>query len=339
MLTPPLNRALERPGPLAESSAKLIPPGAGQRPPAPPVYRPMPGTTQAKPSAVLIVGQRPPAPPVYRPQAPSVQGKVGSGSVPAAKDWPASARFGVPPAIHPAVIQRNGDDDNDDDFTIPRAYRRPDAPTLGDWIRPVVHAHQREQTRIARLGRREDRREKRRTFLSVIHQRYDFHDLTPATPVLDSANLPRPTQPRPTQPLPSAAIPAAVPVTAIAALPAPPAPLPVPPAALPAALPAPPAGTPYQRLSNICNEHFLLKHTAKDKAGAVASGQYYGGTVTVISRNPTNVAALEAVVGRRRAIVLVTGWVVRNGLCSSSSGPMKVAVFGPAPFDHLDFST
>jgi hypothetical protein len=145
--------------------------------------------------------------------------------------------------------------------------------------------------------------------------------------VLDSANLARP--PLPT--VPSAAIPAAiaaVPVAAIAALPAP-----------PVALPAPPAGTPYQRLSNICNEHFLLKHTAKDKAGAVASGKYYGGTVTVISRNPTNVAALEAVVGRTRAIVLVTGWVVRNGQCGSSSGPMKVAVFGPAPFDHLDFST
>jgi hypothetical protein len=335
MLTSPLNRALGRPGPLAGSSAKPIPPGAGQRPHAPPVYRPMPGTTQAKPSAVLIAGQRPPAPPVYRPQAPSVQGKVGSGSVPAAKDWPASARFGVPPAIHPAVIQRNGDDENDDDFTIPRAYRRPDAPTLGDWIRPVVHAHQREQTRIARLGRRE----KRRVFLSVVHQRYDFHDLTSATPVLDSANLARPALSPVVhaRPLPSTAIPAAVPVTASAALPAT---LPVPRATLPAtraALPAPPAGTPYQRLSRICNQYFLDKHTAKDKAGAVASGAQYGGTVTVISRNPSNVAALEAVAGKAKPVVLLTGWVVRNGKCSSSSGPMKVAVFGPR-FWHLDFS-
>jgi hypothetical protein len=309
MLTSPLNRALGRP--LAGSSAKPIPPGAGQRPPVPPVYR---------------------------PQAPSVQGKVGSGSVPAAKNWPASARFGVPPAIHPAVIQRNGDDD-DDDFTIPQAYRRPDPPTLGDWIRPVVHAHQREQTRIARLGRREERREKRRAFLSVVHQRYDFHDLTPAAPVLDSAKWTRPALSPVVhaRPLPSAATLAAVPVTASAALPIPRATLPVPRAALPAALPAPPAGTPYQRLSRICSQHFLEKHTAKDKAGAVASGEYYGGTVTVISRNPSNVAALEAVAGKAKAVVLLTGWVVRKGQCSSSSGQMRVAVFGPI-FWHLDFS-
>jgi hypothetical protein len=103
---------------------------------------------------------------------------------------------------------------------------------------------------------------------------------------------------------------------------------------VPAALPA---GTPLQRLQNICTQYFIDKHTAKDKVRAEASGLYYGGTVTVISRTATNVAALEAVVRQGKPVVRLTGWVVRNGRCDPSS-LMRVAVFGPAPFWHLDFS-
>jgi hypothetical protein len=289
----------------------------------------MSGTSQAKPFAALIASQRAPAPPVYRPQTPTAQGKVSNGSVPGANDRPASARFEVPQAIRPEVIQRM--EEEDDFFWIPKKYYRPKAPTLGDWIIPALRPYKRKERLDAKSRAGIDRRQR-------LDNRYNFHDLTPATPVLDNARWDR-------GPLPSMH-PAPLPAAAAAAAPVAIAPVPVvPPVVAAAPVGAPPAvapvGTPFQRLEAICNRHFLNKHTANKKANAEANGTYYGGTVTVIAQNATNAAALEAAAGTARTVLHLTGWkVIRGHSQNDKSTDMKVAVFWSHAegFYHLDFS-
>jgi len=212
-------------------------------------------------------------------------------------------------------------------FWIPRKYYPPKAPTLGDWLTPALAPYQRRERQIARsragMVRAQERREQSA-------KRYSFHDLTAASPVLDSVTAPRPPLGVPVWAPAVAVAPPVVAVPVVAA--------PVTPPAAAAAVVAAPVGTPDQRFAAMCNRNFWDKHTATSKQGAQRKAESYRGTVTVINRNATNATTLENTRGVARPVVSVTGWKFVNGVFKAS-GQLRVGIFrGTNGFDHLDFT-
>lgn len=297
-------------------------PIAIQRASAPPVYRPMTGISQRKPASVPTAGPRAPAPPVWRLPVSAAQGKLG-----------VSAAMNRQPVRNP-VVQRMEDLEEpevEEHFWIPRKYHRPKAPTLGDWLTPALAPYQRRERQIARsragMVRAQERREQRA-------KRYNFHDLTAASPVLHSVTAPRPPLGIPVwAPAVAAAPPVVVAPVAVPVVAAP-----VAPPAAAAAVVAAPVGTPDQRFAAMCNGNFWDKHTATSKQGAQRKANSYGGTVTVINRNATNATTLENTGRASRPVVTVTGWKFVNGVFKAS-GQLRVGIFrGTNGFDHLDFT-
>ncbi len=289
-----------------------------QRASAPPVYRPMTAISQRKPAFVPTAGQRAPAPPVWRLPVSAAQGKLD-----------VSAAMNRQPIRNP-VVQRMEDLEEpevEEHFWIPRKYHRPKAPTLGDWLTPALAPYQRRERQIAKsragMVRAQERREQSA-------KRYNFHDLTAASPVLDSVTAPRPPLGIPVWAPAVAVAPPVVAVPVVAA--------PVAPPAAAAAVAAAPVGTPDQRFAAMCNRNFWDKHTATSKQGAQRKADSYGGTVTVINRNATNATTLENTGRVARPVVSVTGWKFVNGVFKAS-GQLTVGIFrGTNGFDHLDFT-
>jgi hypothetical protein len=221
----------------------------------------------------------------------------------------------------------------DEHFWIPRQHYRPKAPTLGDWLTPALAHYQRRERQIARsragMVRAQERHEQNAK---------RFHDLTAASPVLDSVTAPRLPLGASVWAAGVAAGPpvAAAPVAVAHVAPVAAAPVAVAHVAPPAAAPA---LSPDQRFAAMCNNYFLDKHTATTKKGAESKAQRYGGTVTVINRNETNATTLENTGGVSRPVVRVFGWKFVNGIFKES-GKLKVGVSrGHGGFDHLDFTT
>lgn len=169
-----------------------------------------------------------------------------------------------------------------------------------------------------------------------IAKRYNFHDLTAASPVLDSVSAPRPPLGAPVRAA-VAAVPPVVAAPVAIAHGAPPAAAVAPVAAARAPVAAP-VRSPDQRFRAMCNTNFWNKHTANSKSGAQRKAQGYSGTVTIINRNPTNATTLENTGRQSRPVVTVTGWKFVNGILRQS-GDLTVGVFrGHDGFDHLDFT-